>query len=159
MKISRQKLLSAALILSVAVNILIGGFVIAQWIDHGPGKRHGGKFHFDRHAAVSVLDESQREELEEFWKERRQNIRPYFKEFRDYRQNLAKLFSAEELDLVAINQTYSDMIAKQLQIESYMQAAMLELVKKLPGDKRAAFFEKGFQSPMKGRKYKKSEED
>lgn len=159
MKISRQKLLSAALILSLAVNIIIGGFVITQWIDHGAGKRHGGKFHFNRHAAVSVLNDSQREELEQFWKERRRNIRPYFKEFRDYRLNLAKLFSAEELDLVAINQTYSDMIAKQLQIESYMQASMLELVKKLPGDKRAAFFEEGFQSSRKGAKHKKPEED
>ncbi|MDF2366258.1 periplasmic heavy metal sensor [Sneathiella sp.] len=157
MKTSRQKLLSAALILSVAINIIIGGFVITQWIDHGPGKRHGDRFHFDRRAAVTVLDERQQEELEDLWKERRKNIRPYFKEFRDYREKLAELYSAEELDLVAINQTYADMTAKQLQIESYMQASMLELAKSLPDDKRAAFFKEGFQSQKK--RFKSEKED
>jgi uncharacterized membrane protein len=154
MKISRQKFLSAALILSVAVNILIGGFLITQWLDRGPGKRHGDRFHFDRHAAVAVLNDEERETLKEFWKERHRNIRPYFKEFRSYRERLADLFSADELDFVAINQTYADMIAKQLQIESFMQASMLELAKSLPEDKRAAFFKEGFVPPKKWRKPK-----
>ncbi len=157
MKISRQKFLSAALILSVAVNILIGGFVATQWIDRGPDKRHGDRFHFDRRAATAVLDDKQREALKDLWKERRSNIRPYFKEFREYRNRLAELFSAEELDLVAINQTYADMIAKQLQIESYMQASMLDLAKSLPDDKRAAFFKEGFHPPKKRFKLEKEE--
>ncbi|MCC3304185.1 periplasmic heavy metal sensor [Sneathiella sp. HT1-7] len=159
MKISRQKFLSAALILSVAVNILIGGFVVTQWIDLGPDKRHGDRFHFDRHAAVAVLDDKQREELKDFWKERRKNIRPYFKEFREYRDRLAELFSAKELDLVAINQTYADMIAKQLQIESYMQASMLELAKSLPDGDRAAFFKEGFHPPKRPSKMKKEDRE
>ena len=158
MKISRQKFLSAALILSVAVNVLFGGFLVTQWIDRGPGKRHGDRFHFDRHAAGAVLDEKEREELKDFWKERRKNIRPYFKEFRNYRERLAELYSAEELDLVAINQTYSDMIAKQLQIESFMQASILELAKSLPDDKRAEFFKEGFVPLKKWRKPKEDKE-
>ncbi len=159
MKISRHKVLSAALVLSVAVNIIVGGFFITQWIDRGAGKRHPDRFHFDRRAAVTVLDESQQEELEDFWKKRRKSIRPYFKEFHDYRRKLSDLFSADKLDLIAINQTYADMIAKQLQIESYFQASMLELAKKLPEDKRAAFFKEGFFPPRKHSNPKKPDDE
>ena len=147
MKISRQKILSAALIVSLAVNIIIGGFVITQWIDRGPGKPRHDRFHFDRRAAITVLDESQQKKFEDLWKERHRNLRPYFKEFRRYREKLAELFGAETMDLAAINQTYADMIAKQIQIESYLQASMLEIAKMLPEDKRAAFFKEGFHPP------------
>lgn len=154
MRISRQKILSAALILSLAVNVVIGGFVITQWVDHGDKRRHD-RFHFDRRAAATVLGDAQQEKFEQLWKERRSSLHPYFKEFRQYREKLAELFSAETLDLPAINQTYTDMIAKQIQIESYLQATMLELAKSLPEDKRAAFFMKGFHPPKKTPKPKK----
>lgn len=151
MKISRQRLLSAALVLSLAVNIIIGGFVITQWIDHGDKRRHD-RFHFDRRAAVTVLDDAQQEKFKQLWKERRGSLRPYFKEFRQHRERLAELFSAETLDLAAINQTYAAMIAKQIQIESYLQASMLELAKSLPEEKRAAFFKEGFRPAKKAPK-------
>ena len=151
MRISRQKILSAALVLSVAVNLIIGGFLITQWIDHGGDKRRHGKFHFDRREAVSILDEKEQEKFRQLWKDNRGSLRPFFREFRQHRETLAELFSAETLDLVAINQTYADMIATQIQIESFIQASMIELAKSLPEDKRAAFFEKGFEHRQKWR--------
>ena len=158
MRISRQKLLSAALVLSVAVNILIGGFVAAQWIDHGPGKpTRQDRFHFDRRAAIASLDEKQQEQFKQLWKDRHSKLRPYFKEFRQYREKLAERFSAETLDLVAIKQTYADMVSKQIQIESLLQATMLELAKTLPEDMRAAFFKEGFRPLKKSPKHKKED--
>ncbi|WP_339635835.1 periplasmic heavy metal sensor [uncultured Sneathiella sp.] len=158
MRISRQKILSAALVLSVAVNLIIGGFLITQWIDHGGDKRRHGKFHFDRREAVSILDEKEQEKFRQLWKDNRGSLRPFFREFRQHRETLAELFSAETLDLVAINQTYADMIATQIQIESFIQASMIELAKSLPEDKRAAFFEKGFEHRKKWRNSKKGDE-
>ncbi|WP_339714379.1 periplasmic heavy metal sensor [uncultured Sneathiella sp.] len=158
MRISRQKILSAALVLSVAVNLIIGGFLITQWIDHGGDKRRHGKFHFDRKEAVSILDEKEQEKFRQLWKDNRGSLRPFFREFRQHRETLAELFSAETLDLVAINQTYADMIATQIQIESFIQASMIELAKSLPEDKRAAFFEKGFEHREKWRNSKKGDE-
>ncbi|MEX1037024.1 MAG: periplasmic heavy metal sensor [Sneathiella sp.] len=157
MRISRQKFLSAALVLSVAVNIIIGGFLVTQWIDHDGDKRRHDRFHFDRKAAISVLDEKEQEKIQQLWKDNRGSLRPFFREFRQHRETLAELFSAEPIDLVAINQTYADMIATQIQIESFFQASMVELAKTLPEDKRAAFFEKGFQYRKEWRKSEKGD--
>ncbi len=149
MRISRNKILSLALIVSLAVNLVIGGFIITQWVGHGGDRRHGDRMHFDRRAAITVLSDPEKELLDEFWKERRQNLRPYFREFRENRQKLAELFTAETLDIPAINKVYADMIAKQMQIETFLQTSMLEMAKTLPENKRAAFFKEGFTAERK----------
>ncbi|MCF8467601.1 MAG: periplasmic heavy metal sensor [Sneathiella sp.] len=149
MTISRPKILSIALIISLAVNVIIGGFVTAQWIDRGWEKQRHGGYHFDRRAAVAVLDETQKEKLQKIWKAQRDVIRPYFREFGQARQKLADLFGAPTLDLTAVNETYSNMVATQMQIENLLQASLLEMAKALPDDQRAAFFKEGFRPPKK----------
>lgn len=146
MRISRNKVLALALIASLAVNLVIGGFIAAQWAGH-EGKRHtSNRLHFDHRTAVTVLDDQERERLKEFWKERRETLRPYFREFREDRNKLKELFTASILDIPAINETYAEMIEAQMRIETFLQTAMVDMAKFLPEDKRAAFFEQGFSS-------------
>lgn len=147
MKISRNKILALALIVSLGLNLVIGGFIAAQWAGHERGPiSSSSRLRFDHRAAITVLNDQERERLKEFWQERRQTLRPYFREYREERDKLKELFTASTLDIPAINETYSAMIAKQAQIETFLQAAMVEMAKALPAEKRAAFFDKGFSS-------------
>ncbi|MCR9214059.1 MAG: periplasmic heavy metal sensor [Proteobacteria bacterium] len=156
MPASRSRILSVALIVSVAVNLIIGGFVAAQWYDYGFGKKRPKGTIFDRHAAMDVLKDDQRDQARKIWKDRRSLLKPHFKAYHQTRQQLASLLGAEALDESAINATYSDMIAKRMEIEGLLKQSLLEFARSLPPEQRAAFFAEGFKSP---KRYKKQPKD
>ncbi len=149
MPASRSRILSVALIVSVAVNLIIGGFVAAQWYDYGFGKKRSKGTIFDRHAAMDVLKDDHRDQARKIWKERRRLLKPHFRAYHQTRQQLAQLLGAEVLDEVAINAAYTDMIAKRMEIEGMLKQSLLEFARSLPPDQRAAFFAEGFRSPKK----------
>ena len=149
MIISKSRILSIALVISLAVNVIIGGFLAAQWIDHGWGKKRPGGYFFDRRAAAETLGKEQKEKLEKIWEEQRDVMRPYFRKFGDARRKLAELLTAETLDLTAINAAYADIAAAQAEIQNLLQASLLEIAKSLPAEERAAFFKEGFRPPRK----------
>ncbi|TNE37349.1 MAG: periplasmic heavy metal sensor [Alphaproteobacteria bacterium] len=149
MTLSKSRILSIALAISVAVNLIVGGFIAAQWIDYGMGKKRHGGYHFDRHAAFRTLSSQEQAELKKLWKARRDALRPYFRQYGKDREALSELFSADKLDLAKIDKTYSDMIDTQMQIEKLFQASLLEMAKTLKPDQRQRFFKEGFRPPRK----------
>lgn len=155
MPASRSRILSVALIVSLAVNLIIGGFVAAQWYDYGFGKKRPKGTIFDRHAAMDVLKDDQRDMARKIWKDRRSLLKPHFRDYHQTRQKLAQLLGAEQLDEMAINAIYADMISKRMEIEGLLKQSLLEFARSLPPDQRAAFFEEGFRTPKRHKKQPK----
>jgi len=159
MAASRSRILSVALVVSMAVNVVIGGFVAAQWYDHGFDKKRSRGATFDRHAAMDILPDSQRMEVRKIWEVRRKILRPHFREYGQSRRQLAALLSAEMLDEAAIDAAYVDMITKRIQIEELLKISLLQFAKSLPPEQRAAFFKEGFHAHKKHRKPGKGKKD
>ncbi|WP_373086066.1 periplasmic heavy metal sensor [Sneathiella sp.] len=159
MTMSKSRILSLALIVSLAVNVIIGGFIATQWIDYGMGKKHHGGYHFDRRAAVATLGDKEKGEFQEIWDTRRDLLRPYFRDYGQNRQKLAELFSADTLNLAEIEATFSSMIDTQMQIEKLLHVTLLEIAKTLPPDHREAFFKEGYRSLKKHRKADKDRQE
>lgn len=156
MAISRPRILSIALIVSLAVNVIVGGFITAQWLGFGAGQTRPGGPLFNHRAAMSILEQGPQENVRKIWKARREVLRPYFKDYGQSRRHLAELLGAEKLDEDAINIAYSDMLAKRLQIEEMLKISLLEFANALPADQRAMFFNEGFR---KHKKHKKPAKD
>ncbi|MEH6545125.1 MAG: periplasmic heavy metal sensor, partial [Sneathiella sp.] len=143
MAISRPKILSIALIVSLAVNVIVGGFITAQWLGYGATNARSGGPLFNHRAAMSVLEQEPQENVRKIWKARRETLRPYFKDYGQSRRQLAELLGAENLDEEAVNMAYSDMLAKRMQIEEMLRVSLLEFANALPADQRAKFFNEG----------------
>ncbi|USG60977.1 periplasmic heavy metal sensor [Sneathiella marina] len=149
MAISRPKILSIALIVSLVVNVIVGSFIAVQWFGHGAGQARAGGPLFNHRAAMSILEKDPQENVRKIWKARREILRPYFKEYGQSRRQLAQLLGAEKLDEDAINLAYGDMLAKRLQIEEMLKVSLLEFANALPADQRAMFFNEGFRKHKK----------
>lgn len=152
MAISRPKILSIALIVSLMVNVVVGSFFAAQWLGYGTGHTRTGGALFNHRAAMSILDEDLRENVRKIWKQRRETLRPFFKGYGQSRRHLAQLLGAEKLDEDAINLAYGDMLAKRMQIEEMLKVSLLDFANALPADQRAMFFSEGFRKHKKHRK-------
>jgi uncharacterized membrane protein len=155
MVMSRSKILSFALIASLCINVLMGGFIATQWLDQGKKHVRSGGPSFNHRAAMSVLDQKPQEDVRKLWKARRETLRPYFKEYGEARRQLAMLLSAKVLDENAINLAYDDMLQKRLKIENLLKVSLLEFAAALPPEQRAKFFEEGFSKRKKPTKDKK----
>lgn len=158
MTMSRSKILSFALVASLGVNVLIGGFIATQWVGHEKGLVRSGGPLFNHRAAISVLDQKSQEDVRKLWKARREILRPHFKEYSESRRQLAALLGAESLDEDAINVAYDDMLEKRVRIEELLKISLLEFASALPADQRAKFFDEGFRKHKKPKKKSKDKD-
>ena len=145
MKMGKTKILTILLIASIGLNIAGVAFVGAQFYRHNIKSARSGELTFDRRAAFSSLEKSEKKKIRAIWKYHK----PYFKEevsgFRDAKRALSDTLSAEELDDKDINAAYDDLIASRNEVEKRLFSILYESARLLPAEKREKFFNRGFK--------------
>ncbi len=162
MTIAKSRLLVIALLISLGINLAVGGFFAARWIYHDEGRRSHAGFMFDREAARAVLDEKERAAIDTIWRARKSKIRTYFKAYRQTKRELTRLLGQDPLDRQAIDSVQTNLLETRQQIENTLYNTLLETAATLPPDRRKAFFKTGFRKHhmrMDWRKYRKPSDE
>ncbi len=145
MKTAKSKWMLAALLISVAINLSIAGFVGAQWFRHSGFGPQQASMMFDRRAALSTLEEAERKEINQIWKSHRPELKEKLRDFRKSKNALSRLLSSQEMDEDAINSAFVTMNTQRNAVEGTLYSALLETAQALPPDDRKKFFWRGFK--------------
>ncbi|MEH6404875.1 MAG: periplasmic heavy metal sensor [Sneathiella sp.] len=163
MAISKSRILLIAFLISMAVNLSIGGFVAAQWYRHKDMKGPQIGLTFDRKAAFEVLEEDEQKKIDKIWRANRSDMRENFKEYRKAKRTLSKLLSAKKLDQEDVTEAHDIMMKRRNAIEAVLNLTLIDTAKALPAEKRAQFFKSGFQRwksrHERGEKFRKYREE
>jgi uncharacterized membrane protein len=158
MTTAKRNWLIGALVVSLALNLAVAGFVGSKWLTrgiYGGGSSISG---FNRRAAFATLDEDQHKQIRSLWKSERKNFRSDFKTMRKTRRELRDLLSAAELDETAIAKTFDMLALQNEKIHTALQDIFLKVAKTLPPEDRQKFFTEGMKRKKRGARKKKNVE-
>lgn len=141
----KSKKWAILLLISVTFNVLLAGFVGAQWYRHKIRPNPAGDMIFDRRAALSTLEKAEKKEVRALWKAQKDLFRQDIHEFRAAKKRLGLLLSAEKLDQMALDQTFEELAAARYNIEKRLYLLLNETAETLPPDLRQDFFRRGFK--------------
>ena len=140
-----------ALILSVLVNGMLGGYVLHRATD-GPDWRSHHRDHdgrrsrrghdgFDMQGFVRALPPDVRETAFERLRSEMRTLRETSGSFHEDRADLHALMMAEEFDAEAVSEALAEMRERRAEIEARMEAVVLEIVSELDQETREAALE------------------
>ena len=145
MKTVKSKWMLGALLVSLAINLSIAGFVGAQWFRHSGFGPPQASLMFDRRAALSTLEEKERKEINRIWRSHRPELKEELRGFRKTKNSLSRLLSAEDVDEDAIKSVFSKMNSHRSAVENTLYSALLQTAQALPSENRQKFFWRGFK--------------
>lgn len=153
MTTAKRNWLIGALMVSVALNLAVAGFVGTKWLTRGAYGGGGSSISgFNRRAAFATLNEEQSKQIRALWKSERKNFRGDFKAMRKTRRELRDLLSAAELDEAAITETFNQLAAQNEKIHTALQQVFVKVAKALPAEDRQKFFTEGMKRRKRGHK-------
>lgn len=130
-----QKLLAAALAVSVALNLFAAGAYLSR---HFFGPPHHG-WHSKREAA-EVLPEAERERIDAVWERDRDSRREHFKAMREARRRYREVLTAERFDPAAAEAALAELYARREAARGSIEQKILEIAESLPPEQRRAYF-------------------
>jgi uncharacterized membrane protein len=142
---AKSKILWIALIASVAVNMSILGFVGAQWFRHSEEGSKNTGLAFDRRAALSTLEKSEKKEIQKVWRAHRADLKQNVREYRKAKRKLSNLLSNDPLNEAKIKETFDRIQRSRNNIELALFKALTDTAHLLPPKKRSDFFTFGFK--------------
>jgi uncharacterized membrane protein len=131
-----QKLLAAALAVSVALNLFAGGVFLSRHLFGPP--HHGGWA--AKRAAVEVLPDPERERIDAIWERGREAVREELRGMREARQQYRDALTAEVFDPAAAQAALDKLYAHKEQTRASLEAKIEEIAASLPPDQRRAYF-------------------
>jgi len=144
--------LSLAVVISLALNLLLGGLLATQWLlsDPASGKEHRARF--ARDAARAAVSEQYRPAIDAVWSARQKTLRKEFREMRTLRNQFRQLLLAEQLDKPALDTAYAELQRKSEATRASLMSAMSEIASSLPDAERKRYFEAGMPKRWDKRK-------
>lgn len=137
-------------LVSLALNLFLGGMLFARWL-HRPGG--GGPMGFGP-MSFGALSPEARPAAERVWANRKGEISQRARAAREARRHAADALSAEPFDASKASAALADSREKARAVEESMNAAMVELAAALPADQRAKLRQSLDRSRgLKGRKH------
>jgi uncharacterized membrane protein len=129
-----------ALVVSLALNLFLGGMMTARWMMRPPGSPHRGMGMKVRSLKSSLgrhLDPSVHETLERVDAKHRETVRGRMKEAAEASRLAQEALADEDFDEAKAKQAFADARAKQAAAREAMQNALIELAAALPPAERA----------------------
>lgn len=131
----------ALVIASLALNLLIVGFVTSFWFRHG-GKHHGHAFAIERslmHFARRDLPHDRKRALRKAWREERKAFRPMFRELRDGRKQVGEVLERMPYDRAALQATLDRFVEKRTAAQAKITDVFLRMIETLTDEEKRAF--------------------
>jgi uncharacterized membrane protein len=140
---ARRRIFQVILLVSLAVNLGLIGFLGGQWLTHGG---HGGPpgISFNPHAAFKTLPTEDEALVREIWQRHRPEFSRNFRQMRQARREVKDLLMTEPLDRQAIDLRQAQISGYRQEIDAIVGRTLLETAETLPPHRRRAFFEAGF---------------
>ncbi len=163
-----NKLLGVAMVASVIVNLLLAGFIVGRLI---PEHRFAGNSDFDRasmhreaHAiavqrghlnigrGMRAISRSSRETIHDFMRNHAGEMRETIESVQQKRRDLFALLTESPEDIVAIEEAFSELSELTTAAQTKSQRFVLQIVKQLPAEERAAFLRAAASSRAESRR-------
>lgn len=137
--------LTILLMLSLAANVFLGGFVAGRWfggpphhrvVMHGPMDRGVGMFR-----DTDVLSEEGRKAFHDVFKEKRGDLRPSFQEMRRLREEFGAALAADPWDRARVEKAFADLRAVESSHQSAFSTTLIDAFEKLSAADRKALVE------------------
>jgi len=138
------KWMAAALVVSVALNVFVLGFFAGRGLDRDTagGRDHvaaGPEPDFVLRTLARQLPEETRADLRASFRERREQLRPTFRELRAVRGRLAELLTAEDYDEAAVRETMAEMRRVEARLKQPVHETIADALAGLSAEQRRAF--------------------
>ncbi len=139
-----QKLLAAALAVSLAVNLFAGGAFLSRHLFGPP--HHGWE---SKREAVEVLPEGERARIDGIWESGRSEVRDEFRAMREARQRYREALTAEQFDAAAAQAALDSLYAHKAAARASMENKIMEIATSLEPAERRAYFEAFFADEVR----------
>ncbi len=137
--------LGIALMVSLGLNLFLGGVLVSRWIFEPPPPISERAYRaFDHRAGLEVLDPAQRERVAAIWRDNRREIRRAARGYREARWALRQALIAEPFDPAAIEAAQRELAARVDAVRAVMTAHLTEIAAALPPEQRRRYFEATF---------------
>lgn len=137
-----QKLLAAALAVSVALNLFAVGAVVSRHLFDPPHHKSGWAA---KREAAEVLPEQERERVDAIWERDRGAVRQEFRAMRDARRRFREILTAENFDPAAAQSTLAELYERKEATRATMETKIMEIATSLPPEQRRAYFHAFFE--------------
>lgn len=143
------KQLSLILLISVALNLLLGGVLASRLIFPDRSPRHvrddAPAILFNRRAAHAALSEESRQIIQDIWRKRRADLRANVRESRALRRELRAILLADEFDAAELERVEARLHELGVESRQSLRGALAEIAAALPADERQRYFKAGFE--------------
>ena len=137
--------LGIVLLLSLALNLFLGGVIVSQWMfepasiidDRGP------RF-INRRAGLDALDPENREKVEAIWRADRREFRAAWRAMRKSRRSVKAALTSEPFDREAFDSAHLELTTHVDRIRYLMSERLAKISAVLPPDERQQYFEAAF---------------
>lgn len=144
MKLGKRHVLGLVLLVSLGLNVLLGGMMIGHWASDGPRQwGRGGSSEFDRQAAREALSPASQKIVDENWTRHGAKLRDAFKAVREARQEIQRVLTADQLDRAALEAAQAALAARWDVARTEMAAGLTDLALALPPEERKLYFTAG----------------
>lgn len=143
--------LAAVLLVSLGLNLFLGGVLVSRWVVEPPPTHDERAFRpFDRRAGLEVLTPAERETVAAIWRDNRREIRRAARGVGDARRALRAALIAEPFDPAAVDAAQRDLAARVERVRAVMTGHLIEIAAALPPEQRRRYFEATFAGRERG---------
>jgi uncharacterized membrane protein len=143
MRISRK--LSIILVISIALNLLLGGSIASHWLFRGDSVTAGFRGPLHHTAAREKLSGGNQAKVDQIWHQRRAIHRENIHAMRDARRHVYDAIVADPFDRSTLDIAYADLHQRLLKARTGMARTLGDIAAELPAAERQAYFKEGFR--------------
>lgn len=129
-----------ALIVSVALNLFLGGILAGGWVLHDEPERVRGFAVAGMRFSRQDLAPESRTLVRRLWEESREEIRPRFRDVRDARREVREIATAETVDRAALEAALASLRERSIALQAATQELMVTIAERLPAAERKKLF-------------------
>jgi uncharacterized membrane protein len=134
--VTRTRWLVVALVVSLAMNLAVGGLMLGHVLRGPPSWRPGDPEGGPAHRLMRLLPPEARDTVRQSFKEAGPEIRARAKALRQARDGVRDAIMAEPFDRARLDAAFADMRARSDALQTAVQAAIADGVSKLPPEAR-----------------------
>jgi uncharacterized membrane protein len=134
-----RRRLGLALLVSLGLNLFLGGMVASNWLRQAPPPP-GPRGHFDRMAARHAVSPAYRDLVERIWRRNAGELRLRMGAVHEARQTVRRGLVAEPFDRQALARAHAALSARLMDARAAMEANIAEIAAALPPEERQRYF-------------------